>query len=286
MKKILLTGKEGQIGWELERTLAPLGEVRGFDRIDFDLANHDLMRKILLDFRPDIIVNAAAYTNVDKAETERDLALTINGIAPGILAEEAKHINAILVHYSTDYVYDGKASSPYDENDTPHPINYYGESKLIGERAITTMGGRYLILRTSWVYGTRRKNFMTTMLNQGMEKESLSIVDDQIGSPTWCRLVAEATAQVLCQNLNKKWGIYHLTAAGQTTWYDFAEAIFNQCSHVSKPELKKIPASAYPSPAKRPKYSVLSNAKIAKAFGILLPDWKKGLDLCLGHPHF
>lgn len=286
MKKIFLTGKEGQIGWELERTLAPLGEVRAFNRSDFDLANHDLMRKLLHDFRPDIIVNAAAYTNVDKAESEKDLALTINGIAPGILAEEAKHINAILVHYSTDYVFDGEASSPYDENDTPHPINYYGESKLIGERAITAMGGRYLILRTSWVYGTRRKNFMTTMLNQGMEKESLSIVDDQIGSPTWCRSVAEATAQVLCQNLIKKWGIYHLTDAGQTTWYDFAEAIFNQCSHVSKPELKKIPTSAYQSPAKRPKYSVLSNAKIAKAFGIVLPDWKKGLDLCLGHPHF
>ena len=286
MKKILLTGKNGQIGWELERTLAPLGEVYAFDHHDFDLANHDYMRKLIRDYRPDFIVNAAAYTNVDKAETDRELATLINGVAPGVLAEEAKHINAVLVHFSTDYVFDGESTTPYDENDTPRPLNYYGETKLTGERAITAMAGKYLILRTSWVYSTRRKNFLTTMLNLGLEKESINVVDDQIGAPTWSRLVSEATAQILCQNLNGKWGIYHLTAAGQTTWHDFAEAIFDQCTHISRPEIVKIPTSSYPTPAKRPKYSVLSNAKIAKAFHIFLPDWKKGLDLCLGHPHF
>jgi len=282
MKKIFLIGKDGQIGWELERSLASLGTVIACDRKSFDLKDPAGMRKALQKYHPDVIVNAAAYTAVDKAETEREEALAINGIAPGILAEEALRLNARLIHYSTDYVFDGTKTEPYNEDDKTNPLNYYGETKLIGEKAITSVGGEYLILRTSWIYGKRKKNFLTTMLQLGLEKESLSIVDDQIGAPTWCRFVAEATAQILCHEHQSKSGLYHLSASGNTTWFHFAEAIFSYGTEKIRPQLIKIPSSAYPSSAHRQKNSLLDNLKIKNAFNISLPDWKLGLELCLG----
>jgi dTDP-4-dehydrorhamnose reductase len=282
MKKILLTGREGMIGWELERALASLGTVFAFDRKGFDLSDPIGMRKTLREYHPDIIVNAAAYTAVDQAEFEKEAALAINGIAPGILAEEAYLLNAKLIHYSTDYVFDGTKFGSYKEEDQPNPLNYYGESKLVGEKAIASIGGDYLILRTSWIFGNRKKNFLTTMQQLGLKKESLSIVNDQAGAPTWCRFIAEATAQILSQKKDSLSGIYHLSASGKTSWFQFAEAIFNSGMH-GRPKLSPIPSKDYPSPAKRPQNSVLDNSKVGKDFGISIPDWQTGLALCLAN---
>jgi dTDP-4-dehydrorhamnose reductase len=199
MTKILITGKNGQVGWELQRVLAPLGEVIAIDRKEMDLANPDAIRARIREIKPDIIVNAAAYTAVDKAESEPDLALAVNGIAPGILAEEAKRLGALLVHYSTDYVFDGTKSSPYAEEDSPNPLNVYGKTKLAGERAIAASGADYLILRTSWVYSARGKNFMLTILRLARERDELRIVDDQVGAPTSSIAIAQATARILAQ---------------------------------------------------------------------------------------
>ncbi len=238
------------------------------------------MRRYLRLYRPAIIVNAAAYTAVDRAEEEREVALVVNGVAPGVLAEEAKHLNAVLVHYSTDYVFDGTATQPYTEEETPHPLNHYGHTKLVGEQAIAAIGGRYLILRTSWVYGMRGANFMLTMKRLSQTKERLTIVNDQIGAPTWSRLIAEATAIMLASG-RESWGLYHLTAAGQTSWYGFSQEIFRLVDAPRKVELVPIPSQDYPTKAIRPKYSVLSNEKIWRDFGIALPDWKTGLQMCL-----
>ncbi len=291
--RILLTGKNGQVGWELQRTLAPLGEVVALDRQQLDLVKPDQIRERVREIKPSLIVNAAAYTAVDKAEEEPELAMAINGIAPGILAEEAKRLNAAIVHYSTDYVFDGTKTTPYTEEDLPNPLNVYGRTKLEGERAIQAAGVPYMILRTSWVYGMRGKNFLLTVLRLAQEREELRIVDDQIGAPTWSRMIAEATAQILAQvylpvishssPLTEKKGIYHLSAGGQTSWYGFARAIVARISETSTQSVKliPIPTSKYPAPARRPAYSLLSKAKLNGAFGLAMLDWDRALELVL-----
>ncbi|MEW6063667.1 MAG: dTDP-4-dehydrorhamnose reductase [Bacillota bacterium] len=289
----MLTGKNGQVGWELQRTLAPLGQVVALGRQDLDLADPGQIRERVREIKPDIIVNAAAYTAVDRAEEEPELALALNGTVPGILAEEAKRINATIIHYSTDYVFDGDKETPYTEEDEPNPINIYGKTKLAGERAIQAVGVPHLILRTSWVYGMRGKNFLLTILRLAREREELRVVDDQIGSPTWSRMVAEATAQILAQVyspltpypslLTDVSGIYHLSAGGHTSWYGFAKAILKHASHLTPNTLRihPIPASEYPTPARRPKYSVLGNERLNHRFALNLPDWCTQLELTL-----
>jgi len=281
--KILLIGCNGQVGWELNRTLQPLGEVVALDYPAIDLALPDKIREQVRHIQPQLIVNAAAYTAVDKAEEEPELALAINGMAPGILAEEAKRIKAALVHYSTDYVFDGSKSEPYTEDDPPNPVSIYGQSKWKGEKAVREVGLPHLVLRTSWVYGSRGKNFMLTMLRLAREKEEIRVVDDQIGSPTWCRLVAEATAQILAQGirdwpgfLSEKGGLYHLCAGGRTSWFHFAEAILRHDPDRADQKVKRllpISTAEYPTPARRPAYSLLSCEAAYRAFGLRLPDW-------------
>jgi dTDP-4-dehydrorhamnose reductase len=287
--KILLTGKNGQVGSELEKSLAPLGELTALDRQQLDLSNPDLIRQVVRELRPDVIVNAAAYTAVDRAETESGFAQAINGTAPGILAEEASRLDALLVHYSTDYVFDGIKSTPYTEQDIPNPLNVYGRSKLAGEQAICAAATRFLILRTSWVYDARGRNFLNTIKQLGGQRPELAIVNDQFGAPTWSREIARATARIIAlyqahpdkEQLN---GIYHLTAQGQTSWFGFAQAaakhgLFDNLERT--PALRAIPSTDFPTPARRPMYSVLSNARLLKQFGFQLPDWDVSLRECL-----
>jgi dTDP-4-dehydrorhamnose reductase len=275
--KILLTGKNGQIGWELARTLAPFGEVNAFDRATLDLAVPDQIVAAMRSVRPDVVVNAAAYTAVDRAEAEPELAMRINGLAPGILAEETRRIGALLIHYSTDYVFDGTKSTPYVEADTPNPVNAYGKSKLEGERAIQASGCRHLIFRTSWVYGMRGKNFVLTILRLARERPELRVVDDQIGSPTWCRDVATATARVV-QSPGPS-ALYHLASQGSTSWCGLAREILAQCRIPAT--VRPIPSEDYPTPAKRPANSVLSSATIAAHLHLSLPPWQIALSACL-----
>ena len=281
MKKILLIGKNGQVGWELQRTLAPLGEVIAMDRQALDLTRPDSLRNTIRSTQPDIIVNAAAYTAVDQAESEPDLAMASNGLAPGVMAEEAKRLGALLVHYSTDYVFDGTKATPYSEDDTPKPLNAYGRSKLAGEQAIQSSGCRHLIFRTSWVYGHHGKNFLRTIQRLAKGKEQLSIVDDQIGAPTWSRMIAEATALALRNDPRNEQnsGLYHMTASGQTSWHGFARAILDAEGWAGR--LMPIPAQDYPLPAQRPANSTLSNDKLNTLLGLALPDWRQALLLCL-----
>ncbi len=295
-RKVLLTGKNGQVGWELQRTLAPLGEVIAADRRTMDLSDPDSIRGAIRGIKPDLIVNAAAYTAVDQAESEPEPAMAINGMAPGIMAEEAKRLGAAIVHFSTDYVFDGAKQGPYTEQDPPNPMGVYGKSKLAGEQAVQQAGAPHIIFRTSWVYGARGKNFLLTIRRLAKERNRLKIVDDQIGAPTWCRMIAEASAQILAQAfapmtpdplpIAEVSGLYHLTCAGQTSWYGFAQAILARSQPAVSgpqaiPELLPIPTSEYPLPAKRPANSVLSNAKLRQTFGLALPEWDKALALCL-----
>lgn len=292
--KILLTGKNGQVGWELQRTLAPLGKVVALDRQALDLADPAAIRALIREVKPALIVNPAAYTAVDKAESEPELAMAVNGIAPGIMAEEAKRLGAAMVHYSTDYVFDGGKTTPYTEIDVPNPVNVYGKTKLAGEQAIQATGIPYLILRTSWVYGPRGKNFLLTILRLAGERDELKIVDDQIGAPTSSRMIAETTAQILAQCfspladfsslITQNSGLYHLTAAGQTSWHDFAAAILEsriRATGVVGPRLTPIPTNAYPLPAPRPLYSLMANDKLQRTFGVSAPAWQIGLSLCM-----
>jgi len=291
--KILVTAAQGQVGWELRRTLATLGEVVAVDRHAMDLSDPDSVRKCIREIQPGLIVNAAAYTAVDKAEAEPDLAMMVNGTAPGIMAEEAKRLGAAIVHYSTDYVFDGSKATPYAEDDATNPINVYGRSKLAGEEAIQAVGAPHLILRTSWVYGARGKNFLLTILRLARERDELKIVDDQFGAPTWSRTIAETTAQMLAQRrsaaaLAEVSGVYHLTARGCTSWHGFTQAILAHSplfvSGASKPLLLPISTSEYPLPAKRPMNSVIGNAKLASVFGLAQTDWEDALKLCLEAP--
>ncbi len=294
MRRILIIGSTGQVGWELCRTLAPLGNIVAIDRqtspLSIDLANPDSIRNVLKEVNPDLIVNAAAYTAVDKAEEEPELAMAVNGVAPGILAEEAKRLGAPLVHYSTDYVFDGNKGAPYTEDDRPNPINEYGSTKLAGDQAIIAVGGVHLILRTSWVYGIRGSNFLLTMLRLAKEREELRVIDDQIGSPTWSRMIAEITAQILVSGKDEQsepQGLYNLTAAGSTSWCGFASMLIEEARR-GLPEgalkvmsIKPIPTEAYHVHAKRPKYSCLSGERLIGYFGLTIPDWKVCTRLCV-----
>ena len=295
--KILLIGREGQVAWELRRTLACLGEVIALDRhtrpLRVDLSDADTIRTSIHETKPGLIVNAAAYTAVDKAEQEEELAFRINAIAPGVMAEEAKKLGAGLIHYSTDYVFPGDATTPYSETDPTGPQNAYGRSKLAGEQAIAEVGGPHLILRTAWVYGARGRNFLLTMLKLMRERELLRVVDDQRGAPTWSRMIAETTALMIARSLQgrdfepgEKAGIYHITSAGQTSWHEFAGEIRNQAMQSGLlteqcASVQPIPSSAYPTPATRPAFSALNNDKLRNSFSISLPHWQEALTLCL-----
>ncbi|HET9112617.1 MAG TPA: dTDP-4-dehydrorhamnose reductase [Burkholderiales bacterium] len=286
--KIFLTGARGQVGWELQRTLATLGTVTAPTRQQLDLTDAAALRRYLKQLQPDLIVNPAAYTAVDKAETEPALAHAANAVAPAIMAEEAAALGAAMVHYSTDYVFDGSKVGAYVETDPASPLGVYGKTKLEGELAVIDSGIPHLILRTSWVYGMRGGNFLLTMQRLFKEREQLNIVADQFGAPTWARMIAEATAQMLAQTPfspeRNASGVYHLTNRGTTTWHAFASAIL---AKTPLPEGKRvvlnpIPASQYPTPARRPANSVLAGDKLQENFGIVLSDWESALELCLG----
>jgi len=282
--KILLTGRNGQLGWELERALAPLGELFAYDRAGLDLADSGRLTATVRDIKPDLIVNPAAYTAVDRAETEPDAAFAVNTRAPGILAAEALRLGALLIHYSTDYVYDGAKAGPYTEDDPPSPKGVYGASKLAGERAIEASGARHWIFRTSWVYAPRGKNFLLTMLRLAREGKPLRVVADQFGAPTTAAMLARATAQAVGRGLTAPdvgrgftappSGVYHMSAAGRTSWHGFAEAIMREFG-LSNP-VAAITTRDYPLPAKRPANSQLDNGRLAEAFGIRLPAWEDG----------
>jgi dTDP-4-dehydrorhamnose reductase len=287
VKKILVTGKNGQVGWELQRALAPLGQIIAVDAEDMDLCDVDAIRRKVREIAPHIIVNPAAHTAVDKAESEPDLAMAVNGTAAGVLAEEAKKLDALLIHYSTDYVFDGTKKSPYTEVDAPNPQSVYGMTKLAGEQAIQAVGGKHLILRTSWVYGVHGGNFVKTILRLAKERSELRIVADQYGAPTWARLLAESTAQIFGKYSEDKSGVYHLTSSGCTSWHEFAEEIV-RLARLYDDVLKDKPLTIhpiatheYPVPAKRPANSSLSTEKIHKTFGLELPRWEDDLAECV-----
>ena len=279
-----MIGKNGQVGWELRRTLAPLGEVTAIDFPEIDLTDHNSMRKWLREVRPRAVLNAAAFTAVDKAETDTERCDQINGIAPGVLAQEAMELGALLVHYSTDYVYDGTKGEPYVEEDTPNPLGAYGRSKLAGDQAVQSAGGAHLIFRLCWVYGARGQNFMLTMMRLAREREKLRVVNDQVGCPTWSRMIAETTALALKQVFAAgDWrqfnGIYHLAASGHTSWHGFAKAIVRLMPSAGRKcaTVEPITTAEYPLPAKRPACSVLSCEKLRRVFGLQLPDWQQSL---------
>jgi dTDP-4-dehydrorhamnose reductase len=299
---ILLTGTNGQVGQELQKLLPSLGELAGFDRQGLDLLDPVAIRNVIRNVRPKLIVNAAAYTAVDRAESDEVAAYAINAEAPRIMAEEAKKVGAAVIHYSTDYVFDGTKNSPYFEDDATNPISAYGRTKLAGEEAIRRSGVPHLILRTAWVYGTRGKNFLLTILRLASEREELRIVQDQLGAPTWCREIARGTVSVLKGFLREQdpvrrlllaSGTYNMTAAGTTNWYEFARAILEEGRQLpasvpwyssamnGRPlitsRILPISTDQYPTPACRPPYSVLSNARLNQTFGVHLPDWREQL---------
>jgi dTDP-4-dehydrorhamnose reductase len=282
--KILVTGAQGQIGWELATVLRTVGEIVAVDRNSLDLGHPHAVRRMLREVRPDVVVNAAGYTAVDKAQSEPELARLVNAVGPGIIAEELRNRDGLLVHYSTDYVFDGQKAGPYEEDDATGPLNIYGATKLEGEEAIQASGVSHLIFRTSWIYGTRGNNFLLTMLRLFEQREELRIVDDQVGAPTWSRWVAQQTAQILLNAApqgrlrDADRGIYHLSAAGATSWFGFAAAIRERCRASrdrSTPRLIPITTPEYPTPARRPANSVLSNAKLAARFGGERPSWEQ-----------
>jgi len=288
--KILLTGKTGQIGKELNNIVGDLGNLITVDREQLDLSKPNSIEPVILDIKPDIIINPAAYTAVDKAEEEPDLAMTVNAIAPGLLAKAAKKVGAGLVHYSTDYVFDGCSGISYKEEDAPNPLNVYGQSKLAGEKAVAKFGIPFLIIRTGWVYSIHGKNFFRTIKKLAKEKDIIEVIDDQIGAPTWARSVALKTHQTLKQCLNKKWlkkkdpslsGIFHLTCQGKTSWHGFAREILNMSDASQNIKLIAIPTSDYPTPATRPSNSLLNNEKIQKVFGLDMPNWEDALKDCM-----
>ncbi len=287
-QRILIVGSAGQVGRELQRSFFDAGEIVAYNRESVDLAAPDQVRAMVRAVAPHIILNAAAYTAVDRAETEPDTAMAVNATAPGVMAEEALRAGALLVHYSTDYVFDGKKSGPWVETDSPNPLNAYGASKLAGEQAIQRVGGKYLIFRTSWVYGPHGNNFLRTMLRLGRERDSLKIVDDQFGAPTSSIELANATRTVVDGALAGQFGaadtwsgLYHMTCSGRVSWCGFAQAIFARAqAHLDgrKPEVNLIPSSEYPVPAMRPNNSVLSNEKLFARFGVRLSPWESALN--------
>lgn len=280
MKRIMIIGKQGQVSWELQRSLQLLGTIVIAGNPDMDLSNPYSIRMKIREVQPDIIVNAAGYTAVDKAEIEQAKAHAINAVAPGILAEEAKKLGAYLVHFSTDYVFDGTSSLPYKETDPTNPLSIYGKTKLDGEKAILAVGHPSIILRTSWIYGQRGSNFMLTMLALAKKRDHLKVVADQIGAPTWSRMLAQATALLLKRAEEERiQGVYHIAASGKTSWHEFATAIFEL--NGMKTRVDPITTEEYPTPAKRPKYSLFDQSKLARDFSIVMPDWRQALNLCL-----
>ena len=289
--KILLLGNTGQVGWELNRTLLSLGELTALDYPQIDMADPDSIRLVVKDAQPDIIVNATAYTNVDKAESEPDLAMAINGIGPGILADEAKRLGAALIHYSTDYVFDGTKGEPYNEEDVPNPINMYGKTKLAGEEAIRAVGDNYLIFRTAWVYSLRRSCFVTKVLKWARENETLRIVDDQISNPTWSRLLAEITSQMIARGMGEsveyileKTGLYHLAGGGSCSRYAWAKAVIENLPETQEFKVKNIdPAKSteFKTPAGRPLKTFMDCGQFEQEFGITIPLWSKALSLAM-----
>jgi dTDP-4-dehydrorhamnose reductase len=291
--KILILGKTGQVGWELQRSLAPLGEVIALDTRSTDYCGDFLnpagVAQTVLAIRPDVIVNAAAYTAVDKAESDSANAHTINALAPANIAQAAMQIGATVVHYSTDYVFDGSGSAPWSETDTPAPLSVYGTSKLAGEQAIAASGARHLIFRTSWVYGARGGNFAKTMLRLAQEREALSVINDQIGAPTGADLLADITAHAIARLAAAPAlaGLYHLSAAGETSWHGYAQHVFAQARRkglalkLDNAQLKAIPTSAYPTAAQRPLNSRLDCSKLKSQLGLNIPQWQQGVDRML-----
>ncbi|CAJ0866022.1 dTDP-4-dehydrorhamnose reductase [Ralstonia flatus] len=291
--RLLVTGSNGQVGFELRRSLAPLGEVIALDRGACDLTQPDTLRRLVRELRPDVIVNAAAYTAVDKAETDAESAFAVNGVAPGVLAEEVKALGSLLVHYSTDYVFDGSKDGAYVETDEVNPQSVYGKSKLAGEQAITASGATALVMRTCWVAGAHGGNFAKTMLKLGRERDSLRVIADQFGAPTTAALIADLTAQII----SRFWvygdrtafpgGLYHLAAAGETTWHGYATAVLRYAKErglelKADPEcIAAIPATAYPLPAPRPANSRMDTTKLTETFGLHLPDWQQGVHFLL-----
>jgi len=295
--KLLLLGKNGQVGWELQRALAPLGEVVGLDfdsvPVAADFSRPESLRALVREVRPDVIVNAAAHTAVDKAESEPELVLAINGSAPGVLAEEAATSGAWLLHYSTDYIFDGSGDQPRSEDAPTGPLSVYGRTKLEGERAIRASGCRHLILRTSWVYGARGGNFARTMLRLAAERDRLSVIDDQIGAPTGADLLADLSAHMLraAQLAPALSGTYHAVADGETSWHGYARFVIEWArAHgmpikVAPEAVLPVPTTAYPTPARRPLNSRLSTAKLRRAFGLALPHWQSGVERLLTEIH-
>jgi dTDP-4-dehydrorhamnose reductase len=294
--KIVIVGRNGQLAWEAKQRFQGLGQIICVGRPEFDLLDLNGVREEIRRIKPSVIVNTAAYTAVDQAESEPEAAMKINSEAPAVLAEEAKRLGALFITYSTDYVFDGKSAAPYSESDSTAPLNVYGASKLSGERAVRAVGGNHLIFRTSWVYGVRGKNFLMTILKLAEEKPELRIVDDQVGAPTWSRDLADATRNVLehlvsqspsartsiGEVLDDRRGIYHMTAAGSVSWCGFATAIVEEMERcgLSRGTLAKlipIPSSEYPTPAARPHNSRLCNDKLKNAFGVTLPQWRESL---------
>lgn len=292
--KILLLGKNGQVGWELQRSLAPLGELVACDfdspaPLRADFSNPASLSALVQSVRPDVIVNAAAHTAVDKAESEPELAQAINAEAPAVLAREAADLGALLVHYSTDYVFDGSGEWPRDESAPTGPLSVYGRTKLAAEQAIAASGCRHLILRTSWVYGLHGANFMKTMLRLGRERDELRVVGDQIGAPTWTRHLADVSALILARREVPD-GLYHLAAAGETSWHGYAEAIFKEARRTGlldkSPVVRRITSAEFPLPAARPANSRLDCSRFQRDFGLALPDWRSGLVDCLADARF
>ncbi len=289
--KILLLGKNGQVGWELRRTLAPLAHLTAVDYPEVNFTDTVALRQLVAATAPSVVVNAAAYTAVDKAESESELCRQINAVAPGVLAEAAKKAGALMVHYSTDYVFDGMKTSPYVETDAPNPLGAYGRSKLEGDQAVKASGADHLIFRLCWVYGARGQNFMLTMQRLARERETLRVVGDQLGCPTWSRVIAETTALALKQVLagadaSRYNGEYHLAAGGQANWHEFASRIIELMPESERKcrAVEKITTAEYPTPAKRPAYSVLDCGKLHKTFGLRLPDWEASLRQVLDKP--
>jgi dTDP-4-dehydrorhamnose reductase len=291
LHRILLLGTTGQLGWELERTLQPLGDVIALDYPDVDMADPDSLRTTLRTIRPGLIINATAYSAVDKAESEPDLARAVNTYGPGILAEEARKQNAALVHFSTDFVFNGGKGQPYDETDAPDPINIYGRSKLDGEHAIHSVDGAHIILRTAWVYSLRCENFVSRVLKWARQAEIMHIVDDQVSNPTWARMLAEVTAILLARGgddinpwLAERKGVYHLAGDGQASRFDWAQEIIKLDPDKKEHQFKQLlPAltSEFHTPARRPLYSALNNRKFKDTFNLQLPDWKWALEAAM-----
>lgn len=287
--KILLTGSNGQVGFELLRALAPLGEVVAVDLADCDLSSPDAIRRLVAEVEPQVIINPAAYTAVDKAEAEPALAQAINGTAPGVFGEEAARLGVLVIHFSTDYVFDGSMPGAYLETDGPNPQSVYGKTKLAGEQALQASGADYLIFRTSWVFGAHGANFAKTMLRLAGERDGLKIVADQFGAPTSAALLADVTAQVLGRyqregRVGFPFGLYHLVAGGCTTWHEYAQAVVRAAQAAGKPlkltadEILPIATADYPLPAPRPSNSRLDTSRLRQTFGLELPDWQRGLD--------